>query len=226
MVQLQMQQIVISPGQRVLIQDIDWDGFELILKELGESRGSRVAYSQGMLEIRMPLPEHEANKEVLGDLLKAALEELDVEFLTLGSTTFKNQAMLAGIEPDQCFYIHHEPDVRGKTKLDLKTDPPPDLALEIDVTSRTQISAYELLKVPEIWRYAGGEIQVFTLQEGRYQQVSGSPLLSTLLERTEWVDRLPEFVSQVKQEGRNKVLKRFRAWVRDLPGHPAPPEAG
>ncbi len=84
--------------------------------------------------------------------------------MLLGWITFKNQLMLAGIEPDQCFCIQHELVVRGKTRLDLQTDTPLDLALEIDLTSRTQTSAYELLKVPEIWRYEKGEIQVFVLR--------------------------------------------------------------
>jgi Uma2 family endonuclease len=212
MVQLQMRQMLLSPGQRVLFKDISWDGFEQILDELGESRGSRVAYSQGILEIRMPLPEHEISKELISDLLKAALEEFDIDFWTLGSTTFKNQSMLAGIEPDQCFYIQHESDVRGKIRLDLQTDPPPDLALEIDLTSCTQTSAYELLKVPEIWRYEKGEIQVFVFESGHYQQVDDSPTFLGM----GLLERLPDFMSQIKTEGRNKGLKSFRAWVRGL----------
>lgn len=212
MVQLQMRQMVISPGQTVLLKDISWDEFELILNELGESRSSRIAYCQGMLEIRLPLPEHEADKELLSDLLKAALEELDIDFWILGSTTFKNQAMLAGVEPDQCFYIQHEADVRGKIRLDLQTDPPPDLALEIDVTSRTQTSAYELLKIPEIWRYEQGEIQVFVFQAGRYQQIDDSPTFLGM----GILERLPDLMIQLKTEGRNKGLKSFRAWVRGL----------
>ena len=71
-----------------------------------------------------PLPEHESDKEIISDLLKALLEELDREFLTLGSTTFKNKAMLKSIEPDQCFYIQNEAAVRGKKRLDLTVDPP------------------------------------------------------------------------------------------------------
>jgi len=148
----------------------------------------------------------------LSDLLKAVLEEFDIDFWTLGSTTFKNQSMLAGIEPDQCFYIQHESDVRGKIRLDLQTDPPPDLALEIDLTSRTQTSAYELLKVPEIWRYEKGEIQVFVFESGHDQQVDDSPTFLGM----GLLERLPDFMSQIKTEGRNKGLKSFRAWIRGL----------
>lgn len=108
MVMLQLRQLDVPPGQRLLLHDISWPEFEAILDELGEHRRTRIAYSQGTLEIMAPLPEHELDKEIIGDLLKAFLEELDIEFLTLGSTTFKNAAMLQGIEPDQCFYIQHE----------------------------------------------------------------------------------------------------------------------
>ena len=143
----------VPPGQRVLLEDVSLQEFEAILSELGEHRAARVAYDNGILEIMTPLPEHERNKETISDLVKALLEELDIEFLPLGSTTFKNKLMKKGIEPDNCFSIQNEAAVRGKDRLDLTVDPPPDLALEIDVTSRTHPNIYEALKVPELWRF-------------------------------------------------------------------------
>ena len=139
---LELKRITVPPGQRVLLSDVSWQEFEAILEDLGEHRASRVAYDNGILEIMTPLPEHETNKELVSDLVKALLEELDIEFCSLGSTTFKNQEMLKGIELDNCFYIQNEAAVRGKNRLDLTVDPPPDLALEIDVTSRTHPSIY------------------------------------------------------------------------------------
>ncbi len=110
-----LQQLKVPPGQRVLLENISWQEFEDILTEIGDHRGSRLAYDKGTLEIMMPLPEHEDDKEIVSDLLKALLEELDVEFRTLGSTTFKNQQTAQGLEPDQCFYIQNEALIRGKT---------------------------------------------------------------------------------------------------------------
>ncbi|HBY78532.1 MAG TPA: hypothetical protein DEG47_16345, partial [Cyanobacteria bacterium UBA11148] len=150
---LELKRITVPPGQRVLLSDISWQEFETILEDLGEHRASRVVYDNGILEIMTPLPEHETGKVLIGDLVKALLEEMDIEFWSLGSTTFKNQEMLKGIEPDDCFYIQNEAAVRGKNTLDLTVDPPPDLALEIDVTSRTNSSVYEALGVPELWRF-------------------------------------------------------------------------
>ena len=147
---IKFKQLDVQPGQRILLKDVSWQQFEGILEELGEKRAARVAYNRGILEIMSPLPEHERNKEVLGDLVKVLLEELDIEFLPLGSTTFKNQLMSQGIEPDNCFYIQNEAAIRGKNRLDLTIDPPPDLALEIDITSRTHPNIYEALRVPEL----------------------------------------------------------------------------
>lgn len=100
---LELTRFSVPPGQRVLLHDVSWQEFEEILDELGEHRAARIAYSDGTLEIMTPLSEHEDDKEIIGDLIKAILEEFDIEFRSLGSTTFKNQEMLKGIEPDQCF---------------------------------------------------------------------------------------------------------------------------
>jgi Uma2 family endonuclease len=126
---LQLKQINVPPGQHVLLTDISWQEFEAILEDLGEKRSSRIAYDRGALEIMTPLAEHEINKEIVSDLIKVLLEELDIEFCSLGSTTFKNELMNIGIEPDNCFYIQNEAAIRGKVRLDLTVDPTPDLAL-------------------------------------------------------------------------------------------------
>jgi Uma2 family endonuclease len=111
---LELKQITVPPGQRVLLSEVSWQEFEAILEDLGEHRAAKVAYDSGTLEIMTPLPEHETNKELVSDLIKALLEELDIEFCSWGSTTFKNQEMNKGIEPDNCFYIQNEVIVRGK----------------------------------------------------------------------------------------------------------------
>ena len=207
---LNIKRINVPPGQRVLLRDVTWEEFETILDELGEHRAARIAYDRGVLEIMVPLPEHEFSKEIISDLIKALLEELDIEFISLGSTTFKNQAMAQGIEPDQCFYIQSESKIRGKVRLDLQKDPPPDLALEIDVTSRTHPSIYEALKVPELWRFDKGILQINLLQAGSYvesQQSSNFPNLPL-------TDIIPQYLKQSKTAGRNVTLKAFRRWVQ------------
>jgi Uma2 family endonuclease len=220
MVTLQLRQLDVPPGQRVLFHDVTWNEFEAILDELGEHRCTRIAYSNGILEIMAPLPEHESDKEIISDLLKAFLEEQEIEFLTLGSTTFRNSKTLKGIEPDQCFYIQHERAVRGKKRLDLSVDPPPDLVLEVDVTSRTHPETYAALGVPELWRRDGDypqggtasqRIQIYTLQSDDYQRVEDSPMFPG------WSLQMviPQYVEQSRVIGRNKTMRAFRAWVRE-----------
>ena len=208
---LNIRRIDVPPGQRVLLRDVTWQEFETILDELGEHRAARIAYDRGVLEIMAPLPEHEDDKEIIGDLLKALLEELDIEFRSLGSTTFKNQIMLQGIEPDQCFYIENESKIRGKKRLDLTQDPPPDLALEIDVTSRTHPSIYEALKVPELWRFEKGKLQINLLQNGSYVVSEQSKYFPNF----DLAEILPQYLEQSKTAGRNSIIKAFRNWVRE-----------
>ncbi|MEH2103838.1 MAG: Uma2 family endonuclease [Nostoc sp.] len=207
---LELKRIHVPPGQRVLLRDVTWQELEAILEDLGEHRAARIAYDRGILEIMAPLPEHEFDKEIISDLVKALLEELSTEFISLGSTTFKNQAMAQGIEPDQCFYIKNESKIRGKKRLDLAVDPPPDLALEIDITSRTHPNIYEALKVPELWRFDRGKLQINVLQDGHYvesQQSLNFPLFPI-------IEAIPQHLEQSITAGRNATLKAFRIWVQ------------
>lgn len=212
MVTLQLRQIVVQPGQRLQLQEIDWDEFEAILDELGEHRASRIAYSDGILEIRMPLPEHEVDEELIGDMVKIILEELDINNECFGSTTFKSQTMTKGIEPDQCFYIQNYGVMIGKRQVDLTIDPPPDLAIEVDVTSKTGLDAYQALGVPELWRFENGHLKITVLQNGQYQEVNSSPSFSGFL----IADLVNDCLDRTRIEGRSPALKAFRQRVREL----------
>lgn len=195
----------------MLLKDVSWQEFEAILEELGEHRAARVAYENGILEFMTPLPEHEINKVFITNFVEILLEELDLEFLPLGSTTFKNQLMNKGIEPDNCFYIQNEAVVRGRDRLDLTVDPPPDLALEIDVTSRTHLNIYEALGVPELWRFEKGKLQINFLKDGKYIESSYSLIFPNL----PLTQVIPEYLQHCRNMGRNKTMRAFRAWVRE-----------
>jgi Uma2 family endonuclease len=205
---LELQRFEILPGQRLLLRDVTWTEFESILEDLGEHRSSRIAYNCGMLEIVMPLPAHENIKEIVGDLIKALLEELDIEFRSLGSTTFKKLTE-KGLEPDQCFYIQNESAIRGKKRLDLAVDPPPDLAIEIDITSRTYPSIYAALQVPELWQFDRDVMQIKVLKSGQYTDVLESPNFPGL----NLTEIIPMYLKQSETIGRNQLMKEFRQWV-------------
>lgn len=118
--------------------------------------------------------------------------------------------MAQGIEPDQCFYIKNESEIRGKRRLGLEVDPPPDLALEIDITSRTHPNIYEALKVPELWRFNKGKLQINVLQDGHYvesQQSLNFPQFNL-------VEAILQYLKQSTTAGRNSTLKAFRLWIQ------------
>ena len=211
-VTLLFRQLTVPPGQRILIHNLEWTEFESLLEELGEHRSARIAYSHGTLEIRMPTPEHEVDKELLGDVVKILLDELEIDCECFGSTTFKRQDMDSGIEPDQCFYIQNHDQMRGKRRVDLNFDPPPDLAIEVDVTSKTQLDVYAQLGVPELWRYTQNQLRIDFLQGASYQQVSTSPTFPNL----PISDLVAEVLAESSKVGRSPALRALRKKVRQL----------
>ncbi len=120
--------------------------------------------------------------------------------------------MAQGIEPDQCLYIKNEARIRGKKRLDLTVDPPPDLALEIDITSRTHLNIYEGLKVPELWRFEKGKLQINILRDGHYIESSESFNFPTI----PLMEVIPQYLEQSVAAGRNATLKAFRLWLREF----------
>lgn len=210
--QIEIKQLIIPPGNVLQLKDISWQMFEQILEDLGESRAARVSYSKGFLEIIIPLLEHEFDKGFIGDFVKILLEELDIDFIDSGSTTFKNENMAQGVEPDASFYIHNEVAIRGKKKIDLTVDPPPDLAIEIDITSRTAFNNSEALGVPELWRYNGQRLQINVLLDGKYIESENSIIFSQFFQLRAVIH---QYVEESKVVGRNAIMKAFRNWVRE-----------
>jgi Uma2 family endonuclease len=210
MVTLQLSQIHLTPGQRLVLQNVNWQQFEQILEELGDRRNARIAYSKGTLEIMAPLPEHEVTKVLVGDLVKILLEEFAIDCESFGSTTFRRQDMDQGIEPDDSFYIANHQRMIGRTRIDLTVDPPPDLAIEVDVTSKTQLGAYEALGVPELWRFENQQLCIYLLQAGKYVESSFSPTFPNL----PITQVVTDSVKQAGLVGRSPALRAFRRWAR------------
>jgi Uma2 family endonuclease len=159
-----------------------------------------------------PLYEHENPKIQFDRFILVLAEELEIEIKSAGSTTLKRRIANRGIEPDNCYYIQNEPAVRGRQELDLETDPPPDLAIEIDISSSSvdKFRIYSALGVPELWRYNGRVLKFYQLAEGQYVECEFSiafPLVS--------VTEMSRFIEQSKTTGEIALLKSFRAWVID-----------
>lgn len=126
--------------------------------------------------------------------------------------TLKRQDMSVGKEPDSCYYIQNEARVRGKTTIDLTQDPPPDLAIEIDITnsSLNQLALYADLGVPEIWRYDGRRLKIYQLQKKEYIECDYSPTFP-LLPAT----KVEEFIEQCQTTGVITSVRQLREWVRN-----------
>ncbi|WP_026731389.1 Uma2 family endonuclease [Fischerella sp. PCC 9605] len=201
--------------QRTVLHNVSWETFEALLKDTGEERGSRFAYEDGTLEIMTPLFEHENPKIQFDRFILVLAEELGIEIKSGGSTTLKRRIAKRGIEPDNCFYIQNELTVRGRETINLETDPPPDLAIEIDITNSSvnKFRIYSALGVSELWRYDGEVLKFYQLVEGQYIEREFSvafPIVS--------VSDIHRFIEQSKTMGEIALLKSFRTWVRETIG--------
>ena len=197
--------------QRTVLHNISWETFETLLAETGEDRGSRFAYDCGTLEIMTPLFEHENPKIQFDRFILILAQELEIEIKSAGSTTLKRRIAKRGIEPDNCYYIQNELDIRGRETLDLETDPAPDLAIEIDITSSSvnKLGIYSALGIAELWRYNGRDLKFYQLREGQYVECEFSiafPIVS--------VSDISRFIQQSKTMGEIALLKSFRSWVK------------
>ena len=203
-------QMHLAPGSVVTIPNVTWQEFETILHELGQKRTSRVAYYQGTLEIMVPLPEHEIPRDFISDIVKTLLRAKRVRYQPFGSTTFKNQGA-AGVEPDACFYIQNYQAMIGRRRLE-PSDPPPDLAIESDVTSKTTIEAYESVGVPEVWIYDSGKLTIYLLQGKKYTKSQTSPTFPQI----PITELIPQLVERNWQVGSLQALEEFEATLPNL----------
>ncbi len=202
---------LIQSPDRVILRNISWQSYQSLIRDFEPEPALRLTYDQGTLEIRMPLDPHETFKKLLGRLIEAATEELDLEIRSLGSRTCDREDLSKGLEPDQCYYIQHEAQVRGVAQIDLTQFPPPDLAVEVDITSSSlnRFSIYAALGVPEVWRYDGRSLMIYRLQAGGYQVGDRSIALPVLTG-----EAVMRFLALHSTAGENSLIKQFRQWIR------------
>ncbi len=197
--------IELTPGSQITIHNLSWQDFEQILTDLGEQRNTRVAYYRGTLEIMSPLALHERPHRIIADIIKTILDSQGRDWDDFGSTTFK-QPEIAGVEPDTCFYIQNSERIRGCTNMDLQVYPPPDLAIESDVTSKTTLYAYKALQVPEVWIYSKQQLSIHILEADGYVKTSTSQVFPNL-PVTEFI---PQLVQKAIDEGTSKMLRELK----------------
>jgi len=206
-----MTTVVIPPDQNVVLHDVSWRTYVHLLGDLADSSSPRLTYDRGTLEIMSPTKEHERFNRVLAQLVEVLTKELRMDMENLGSMTFKREDLERGFEPDSCFYFEQASAVRSKEVLDLSVDPPPELVIEIDITSSSihKDSLYAQLGVAEVWRYDGHELRIGRLAGDGYSRSEKSNVLPLLTARA-----LSDFLYKSRSMARPELLDAFEAWVR------------
>lgn len=182
--------------QRVVLHGISWDAYLQILDALPQSRSARLTYDQGVLEITVPLEDHEFSGRLIERFILTLVEVLGLRIKTMGSTTMNYPFLQEGAEPDNAYYIQNQPLVKGRN-VNFAQDPPPDLVVEVDIT-HTDIRKnqfYARIGVPEFWRFNGKIWRIYRLQSGDYTEVEVSPTFAQVPK-----ERLYQFLAQAKDD--------------------------
>lgn len=207
--------VVTSPQaeQHFIWYGLSWDQYEGLLRALGDHR-LRHTYVEGALEIVSPSMGHESSKSLLGGFVEMLCRLLRLPRKSIGSTTMKKKRWRRGLEPDEGFYVGEESvqPMRSRREFDPDRDPPPDLIVEVDITSSSddRIEFYRRLRVREIWRYADEVVQFYGLmQNGRYRKLKRSRLFPLLTS-----EDLTRFIAQRDTMDDTELELEFEKWVR------------
>ena len=198
--------------QRFCLNYVSWQTYESLLADYADTRSPRFTFSEGMLEIMSPSGEHEELIQILAMIADIVAEEQRVEFKALGSSTFRRPDLEHGTEPDACFYVQNVERIRGKKEIDLTVDPPPDLVIEVEVTSPVipKLPVYARLGVPEIWLHDGRSASILCLSGDHYEASDRSGVLPAVTQTV-----LLDFVEQSKALSTLAWRRVVRTWARE-----------
>lgn len=193
--------------QRVVFRDLSWETYLAILEMLPQTQGDRLTYDDGMLEITVPLEDHEFYRSLIEYFIRGLVELMELPIKAMGSTRMNYPTLQKSAEPDNAYYIQNQPLVKGRN-VDFAEDPPPDLVVEIDIT-HTDIAKnqfYAALGVPEFWRFNGQVWRVYQLVEGVYVEVEQSPTFPAVPK-----NRLYVFLAEAKEDEVG-AMRNLRDW--------------
>jgi len=198
-------------GATLRLPSVTWEEYETLLADLTNWPAMRVSYDDGKMEIMSPSHEHEEYKEFIYSLARIISEESGITLETRGSATYRQKRLRKGAEPDTSFYVQNAAHIIGKRTIDLETDPPPDVVVEIDTTneSLSKFSIYAVFGVAEIWRYDGERAYLYQLTGQAYVEANASLAFPSLTARA-----LADFIAQSKTQGQTAALVAFRHWWR------------
>jgi len=203
--------IIESPPEHMVLRNISWEAFERILEDIGETH-HRLTYQDGDLEFMTISLEHDSYGRWIGRLIFFVAFEMKLALRTGGSTTLKKALRKVGLEPGECFWIKHELQMRGQKQWNAHTNPPPDLAVEVDISSSwlDRLEIYAALGVPEIWRFDGETLKVLVLgASGKYRERTKSLAFPTLP-----MDGFSRFIKKLDNAEEVALIQEFTEWLR------------
>ena len=195
-------------ARRFRLDGVSWRACQGLLRAFEGERRFRITYDRGKLEIMTLSAGHERPNHLLGRLVEALADELEIDIAGYGSLTIKRRREERGLESDECYWVQNESKVRNLKKLDLRRDPPPDLVLEIDVThsSLDRLGIYAALRVREVWRWDGKKLEVRVLDENGEYQLREYSVAFPFLRPAELV----RFLNMAATHGETAMLRAFR----------------
>jgi Uma2 family endonuclease len=199
-------QTLLSPETRTVLENIRWETFV----ELAEQRrGSvpRMTFDEGVLELMSPRRQHENIGCLIGRLVETYTEVRGIEVQSVASTTFKRQDLQKAFEADESYYIQHAEQIRPKEEIDLAIDPPPDLVIEVEITSSAirKLKLFAAMRVPEVWRHDGERLEMYFLRDGEYQPINSSHALPGLS-----VAAIESMLGKRFESGETALVRQFR----------------
>ena len=193
--------------QRVVLRGLSWEAYLQILDALPQARSSRLTYDDGVLEITVPLEDHEFSGRLIECFIRTLVELMGMRMKTMGSTTMNYPRLRKSAEPDNAYYIQNQPLVKGRN-VNFSQDPPPDLVVEVDITHSdiAKNQFYASIGVPELWRFNGKVWRIYQLQQGGYVEVEVSPNFPQVPK-----ERLYAFLKEAKED-EIEAVQSLRAW--------------
>lgn len=193
----------------IIFHNVSWEEYEELLDEVGEGSGLRISYDEGTLNVITLSHEHEKYTRFFEALITTIRLRLGINILSFGSATMKRKPK--GNEPDACFYVQTADRIGNQIEFDFAIDPPPDIAVEVDIhhNSQDKSSIYLAFGVPEIWRFDGNTLSIHLLERDGYQEAEVSRALPMLT-----AEVLTRFLTRLRGEGDTKVLRAFDEWLQ------------
>ena len=201
----------LPPKSNLILYEQTWEDYENLLETVGEASGLRISFDSETLEIMTLSTEHENYAQIITRIVDRLSVSQDIEIMFVGSATIKKSRFAKGTEPDACFYVQSIEQLGNKIRLDFNVDPPPDIAVEIDLyhESLDKFPIYAALGVAEIWRYAGDKFEIYKLTDGIYKSIENSESLPVLS-----AEILGELLNRSRQERQTVILKEFENWLK------------